>query len=213
MRSNMCSLGLVVFLLSSCSDDDGGGASAAIASRLRQCELVTDGKVAPSVADLALAECQATCQADATCEELSQLVCGGQTSDRLQSCYADCLVRDCTDGQGTYLFVQICDGRAQCGDGSDERACPTPPDAPEFCRGSGNRITPITRCNGVDDCGDGTDETGCAAAAELFTCKTMAFGVVQQVPASSVCDLVRNCTDGSDESEDQGCAQLSCAGN
>ncbi len=42
----------------------------------------------------------------------------------------------------------------------------------------------------------------------MFTCDTMLAGVVQQVPKSKMCDLVRDCLDGSDESADHGCAQL-----
>lgn len=214
MRSVMCFLVPVGFLLSSCSDDDGGGgASEAIASRLRECELVSDGKVSPSVADVDIAECRAACQADATCEELSALVCNGRSSDRLQSCYADCLTKDCADGQGTYLIVQSCDGRAQCADQSDEQGCPEPSDAPEFCKENGDRITPLTRCNGVDDCGDGTDEQDCPEPEEPFTCPSTVPGIAVQISAERVCDLVPDCPNGADESEAEGCAQLTCNAN
>ena len=206
VRLDLCIMSLC--LVMACDDDDDSG-SAAIASKLRECQLVSEGKVNPFVANLEVDECRARCDAAGTCEELERYLCAlGGPSARMIQCYADCLLTDCNDGKGTFLPAQRCNARDDCADGSDERAC-SDLQGPEFCAESGAIILPVQRCNGADDCGDGSDEAGCPVV-ETFTCKTMALGVSQQIPKTQVCDLTRNCADGSDESEAESCAQPTC---
>ena len=208
-RLTQLALGLAAFALLACDDDDGNSESAAIGTRLRECDLVSDGEVHPAVGDFQLSRCRAQCVADATCEELEAYYCDADPSARVSDCQAECLAPECDGGDRRYTLLQRCDGTKDCEDGKDEADCPKPDDdAPEYCEDSGERITVFTRCDGNDDCKDGTDERGCPAQPEKFTCHTMLAGIVQQVPQSKVCDLVRDCVDGSDESEEEGCAQL-----
>jgi hypothetical protein len=199
-------------LLLSCGDDGGGSASQAIASRLRECELVTDGQVNPYVGDSEAAECQGRCNASATCEELARLYCRGRASDRLSDCYAECFApKECPDGSGRYTLLAICDGVKDCVDGTDERACPDAREWPEYCEKSGARIFPFQRCNGIDDCGDLTDEQGCPESGPTFTCENGRAGFSREIPRTHVCDLFTDCSDRSDESVEQGCARLTCS--
>jgi hypothetical protein len=208
-RLTQLALGLASLALLACGDDDKHGESGAIAIRLHECDLVSDGDVHPAVGDFQLARCRAQCVADATCEELDAYYCDKDASARLSDCQAACLAPKCDGGEKRYTLLQRCDGVKDCEDGADEAECPKPePDAPKYCDDSGERITVFTRCDGKKDCNDGTDERDCPSPPKMFTCDAKLGNIVQQVPESKLCDLERDCLDGSDESPDHGCAEL-----
>lgn len=77
---------------------------------------------------------------------------------------------ECADGYGCVKTSQMCDGQAQCADGSDERNCTQnrgcmPGDW--TCR---NKLCiPIElRCNGRNDCVDDSDEEACGEWHRVF---------------------------------------------
>ena len=85
----------------------------------------------------------------------------------------------CDNGQ-IITATQICDGRPQCGDASDEAYCDTCSDGSTLGFGSS--------CDGVADCADGSDEQGC------FDCGDGTF-----VDGNYTCDGENDCLNGNDE--------------
>ncbi|KAK7494115.1 hypothetical protein BaRGS_00014588, partial [Batillaria attramentaria] len=97
--------------------------------------------------------------------------------------------------------ARVCNGVAECVDGSDERDCACRQD--EFtCRSTGQCIRRDRVCDRRRDCDDGSDESDCGCQADEFTCVTDG----RCIPSDRVCDRRRDCNDGSDES-DCGCQE------
>jgi len=181
--------------------------------------------------------CEVECMLDAACPDVEAFFCSGLTpSDAFVSCTTRChsySVVECETALGPKI-VSSCDARQDCLDGSDEANCPAEaflscldydgkqvpvargcdgntdcrdgtdeldcPAGTHFICESGERVSSRSRCDGFSNCGDASDEAGCAE----FSCADGA----QVVPAAVVCDLQRDCSDGSDE--DQGCLKLTC---
>ncbi|KAF3848860.1 hypothetical protein F7725_015357 [Dissostichus mawsoni] len=90
--------------------------------------------------------------------------------------------------------AEVCDGKPQCQDQSDERDCWIKTKSCEHrC---GKRCIPNTfLCDGEKDCLDGSDEAGCGD----FMCSDRRMCL----PKSEVCDGRAHCPDGSDEMQCQ----------
>lgn len=187
--------------------DVGGGPSESLREKLRQCGLLSMGEAQPR-RESALVNCLAACRLESDCRGLERLYCTGQAVGDLGDCEEACYgKRACDSGEGRYKLSEVCDGHADCDDGTDEHGCGPLRETPAVCANSGHTIWPLFACNGIDECGDGTDELGCPEKEETFRCKGP---IPQRVAADRVCDLVPDCLDGSDESVDAGCAQLRC---
>ncbi|KAF7202538.1 low-density lipoprotein receptor-related protein 8 isoform X1 [Nothobranchius furzeri] len=101
-------------------------------------------------------------------------------------------------GDGVCVFkLKVCDGHADCGDGSDERHCRHAGcKTDEFSCYSRRCISINSLCDGVDDCGDGSDEDSCPKCATgSFSCGMSDVCL----PRSQLCDGRNDCKDGRDE--------------
>ncbi|KAE8749915.1 hypothetical protein FOCC_FOCC003384 [Frankliniella occidentalis] len=127
-----------------------------------------------------------------------------------------CLPREFSCGDGTCVPQRwLCDGRADCAGGADERNCTSVcPDDHFRCASSASAgptgvscVRALLRCDGRQDCADGSDEVGCAANTG-----GAALGGVSPCPAEELrcldgrciglhmlCDGHPDCQDAADE--------------
>ncbi|MBX3274407.1 MAG: LDL receptor domain-containing protein [Sandaracinaceae bacterium] len=175
-----------------------GGCHGSLADRLDDCGLATEGVHGPRLTRsfYAPSDCYERCLASASCEALTDTVCGRSIALRLE-CDERCAYR-CRDGALVGL-ERVCNGFSDCADGEDEAGCATTRMPGVFRCGDGSVISEWSACNGTRDCADGSDELGCFEHA----CRS---GSVIRSARPARCDGNWQCDDGSDE---DGCAELS----
>lgn len=84
--------------------------------------------------------------------------------------------------------AQVCDGRLQCRDQSDEADCRRPTRSCEFHCADGSRCIPKKFvCDGEADCLDGTDEFGCGRNFQGCVIESTAVVPTLKVFFSSSC--------------------------
>ncbi len=186
----------VMLLLVGCggsSGDNESDADALIATLL-ECRLVTDGDITDN--NLFGNDCEESCIAQLSCEDLESGVCG-QGSPAFLGCFETCSPQDFICGDQTLIPGDFeCDAEEDCSDGSDEANCPV------FTCDDGEQILAPFECDIFVDCLDESDEANCSDA-DFFTCTDGDL-----IPADFQCDFEEDCFDGSDEA---GCAELICS--
>ncbi|XP_052334564.1 very low-density lipoprotein receptor-like isoform X4 [Oncorhynchus keta] len=116
-------------------------------------------------------------------------------------------MKPCQDKTACVLYSHVCDGDADCKDGSDEETCSLECDNGQFQCAHGKKcIDQRQVCDGVAQCQDRSDETHCLKPTE--GCAHHCDNKTRCLPDTFLCDGERDCLDGTDEAN---CADESCS--
>ncbi|XP_042276604.1 very low-density lipoprotein receptor isoform X1 [Thunnus maccoyii] len=117
--------------------------------------------------------------------------------------------KPCKDEAECVLYNHVCDGEADCRDGSDEEECLSVCEPDQFQCAHGKKCIEQSQvCDGVPQCQDRSDEMGCAKHME--GCAHQCDDKTRCIPNNFLCDGERDCLDGSDEAN---CAEEDCSDN
>ncbi|CAJ1068342.1 low-density lipoprotein receptor-related protein 2-like isoform X2 [Xyrichtys novacula] len=115
--------------------------------------------------------------------------------------------KPCKDNSECVLYKHVCDGEADCTDGSDEKECASECETDQFQCAHGKKCIELSQvCDGVPQCQDRSDELECVKQIE--GCTHQCDNKSRCIPDSFLCDGERDCWDGSDEANcaDEGCS-------
>ncbi|XP_013877868.1 very low-density lipoprotein receptor isoform X2 [Austrofundulus limnaeus] len=113
----------------------------------------------------------------------------------------------CKDNSDCIHYNHVCDGEADCRDGSDEEDCLSECESDQFqCHHGKKCIEKGQVCDGVPHCQDRSDELHCAKRME--GCAHQCDDKSRCIPNSFLCDGERDCIDGSDEAT---CDEQKCS--
>merc|ERR1719317_12340 len=113
----------------------------------------------------------------------------------------------CAGDRACVSYIKRCDGRLDCGDGSDEQGCDGSCSRVQFRCDDLGCVEYGARCDGKFDCRDNSDELDCPLACnkEEFTCNDGTC-----IPRELRCDTRVDCADRTDEI---GCDTIENVGN